>query len=294
MMPIIQLSLDAVTLASLYALVALGIALIFGVMRLINFAHGELIMLGGYTLWAMSSWPFPIMVAATLAVPFLSALAMDRLAFRPVRGAPGATLLITSFTISYLVQNLMILFQTSTAKAVSMPPIVSESIRIAGLRFPLLSLVTVVTGAIILVLLAAFLRTAPLGIQMRAAAEDFLMARLLGVRANVVIAAAFGISGLLAGFVALIVVAQTGVVTPSMGLAVTLVGFVATVIGGMGSIPGAALGGFVLGVTTVILQVVLPLGLAPYRDAFLFIAVIAILLLRPQGLLTFRTRGESI
>jgi branched-chain amino acid transport system permease protein len=290
---IAQAAIDILSLASVYALVALGIALIFGVMRLINFAHGELIMLGGYTMWLLSDQPWPVMVLGTLAVPVVAALAMDRLAFRPVRGAPATTLLITSFTISYFLQNLTILIASSTAKGVPLPPVVSESVRLGALRFPLLSAATTIGAAALLLGLALFLRSTSLGIQMRGAAEDFMMARLLGVRSNIVIAAAFAISGFLAGVVALIIVAQTGVVSPTMGLSVTLVGFVATVIGGMGSIAGAVLGGFVLGVVTVVLQIVLPLGLTPYRDAFVFAFVIAVLLLRPSGLIAART-GERV
>ncbi|MEA2537558.1 MAG: branched-chain amino acid transport system permease protein [Chloroflexota bacterium] len=292
-MQIAQAAIDILSLASVYALVALGIALIFGVMRLINFAHGELIMLGGYTMWLLSDRPWPVMVFGTLAVPVVAALAMDRLAFRPVRGAPATTLLITSFTISYFLQNLTILVASSTAKGVPLPPVVSESVRLGALRFPLLSAATTIGAAVLLLVLALFLRSTSLGIQMRGAAEDFMMARLLGVRSNIVVAAAFAISGFLAGVVALIVVAQTGVVSPTMGLSVTLVGFVATVIGGMGSIAGAVLGGFVLGVVSVVLQIVLPLGLTPYRDAFVFAFVIAVLLLRPKGLIAART-GERV
>jgi branched-chain amino acid transport system permease protein len=176
---------------------------------------------------------------------------------------------------------------------VPLPPVVSESVRLGALRFPLLSAATTIGAAVLLLVLALFLRSTSLGIQMRGAAEDFMMARLLGVRSNIVVAAAFAISGFLAGVVALIVVAQTGVVSPTMGLSVTLVGFVATVIGGMGSIAGAVLGGFVLGVVSVVLQIVLPLGLTPYRDAFVFAFVIAVLLLRPKGLIAART-GERV
>jgi branched-chain amino acid transport system permease protein len=138
---------------------------------------------------------------------------------------------------------------------------------------------------ILVVSLVLFLKYTSLGVQMRAAAEDFQMARLVGVRADRVVAAAFAISGLLAGVVALLLVAQTDLLTPTMGVQLVLVGFVATVIGGMGSLSGAGLGGALLGVLTVGLQALLPTELRSFRDAFAFLVVIGLLVLRPQGLL---------
>ena len=137
----------------------------------------------------------------------------------------------------------------------------------------------------IVVALGLFLSRTAIGVQMRAAAENFTTARLMGVQANTVIATAFALSGLLAAVASMFLVAQTGIVEPSMGLAPVLAAFVATIIGGLGSVPGAVLGGYLLGAITVALQVALPLNLRPYRDAFVFAAVIAILILRPQGLL---------
>jgi branched-chain amino acid transport system permease protein len=281
----IQDVVDAVSLGSLYALIALGIALIFGVMRLINFAHGELIMLAAYSALFFEGYGWLLLVLGPLAVGVIAALLMDRLAFRPVRAASPATLLITSFTLSYLIQNAMTSIFSSTTRSVGLPKVVIETISIGNVEIPKLSVITILAAALLLGAVATFLKKARMGIYMRAAAEDFLMARLLGVRANTVIAAAFAVSGLLAGVVGLIFVSQTGAVTPTLGVSLALIGFVATVVGGMGSMSAAAAGGFILGVITVALQDSLPLNLRPYRDAFLFAAVIVILLVRPQGLL---------
>jgi branched-chain amino acid transport system permease protein len=290
---LVQDAVDATSLGSLYALVALGIALIFGVMRLINFAHGELIMLAAYSSLFFADKGWVVLIIGPLVVGVVAALAMDRLAFRPVRAASPATLLITSFTLSFLIQNAMTSIFSSTTKAVGLPKVVIETFTIGSVQIPKLSVFTIVAAGGLLAAVATFLKKAPIGIYMRAAAEDFQMARLLGVRANSVIAAAFALSGLLAGVVGLIYVAQTGAVTPTLGVTLALIGFVATVVGGMGSMSAAAAGGFVLGVITVILQDALPINLRPYRDAFLFAAVIIILLARPQGLLvrTAHSRG---
>lgn len=281
----IQNIVDAISLGSLYALAALGVALVFGVMRLINFAHGELIMAGGYTMVALSNFPWPIIVLGTLAVTAVLALAMERVAFRPLRGATGASLLIASFTVSYLLQSIANATVTATARPVILPSFVIELVSFGDVRIPKLALITILITMVCIFALVVVLKRTVIGLQMRGAAEDFSMARLLGVRANRVIAAAFAISGLLAGVVALIFIAQTGTVIPTIGVSITLVAFIGTVVGGMGSIAAATAGGFLLGLATVLLQIVLPPGLSAYRDAFVFAGVIVILLVRPGGLL---------
>jgi branched-chain amino acid transport system permease protein len=286
---VLQNVIDAVSQGSLYALFALGIALIFGIMRLINFAHGELIMCGAYALTVVSGPPLFVRILATMGVVVAVALAMERVAFRPVRGANPATLLVTSFAVSYLLQNLAILIFGSVPRSTTVSSALNESITIGSLQVPKLQLVTIAITVVLLVALAAFLNRTSTGAEMRAAAEDFRMARLLGVRANVVIATAFAISGLLAGVAAVLLVAQTGTVTATMGLTPVLFAFIATILGGMGSLKGAVIGGFVVGALGVALQATLPLEARPYRDAFLFAAVLAIMVARPQGLVVDRS-----
>jgi branched-chain amino acid transport system permease protein len=280
--------IDALAQGSLYALFALGIALIFGVMRLVNFAHGELIMCGGYVLIVVGGPPLVVRILATVAIVVLVALAMERVAFRPVRGANPATLLVTSFAVSYALQNLAILIFGSVPRSTNLSRTLNQSITIGSLQVPNLDLVTIVVTVVLLAGLAAFLQRTTLGTQMRAAAEDFAMARLLGIRANLVIAIAFGISGLLAAIAAVLLVAQTGTVTATMGFTPVIFAFSATILGGLGSVTGSVLGGFAVGALGVIFQVVLPLSIRPYRDAFLFAAVILMLVLRPQGFIVAR------
>jgi branched-chain amino acid transport system permease protein len=290
----LQNAVDAISLGSLYALFALGIALIFGIMQLVNFAHGELIMVGGYALFFLGHPPWPLLIAGVLAVVIVFALVMERVAFRPVRGANPATLLVTSFAVSFFLQNLAILIFSSRPKAVALSPIFTEFFSVGGLRIAKLNVLIVLVTILLLTGLAVFLKKTPLGVQMRAAAEDFGMARMLGVRANTVIATAFAISGLLAGAAALLLEAQTATLTPTMGLNPVIIAFVATVIGGMASLPGAVLGGFTLGCLTVALQAALPLEFRAYRDAFAFGVVIAILVFRPQGLIVARTARTRV
>jgi len=290
----IQIIVDAVSVGSLYALTALGIGLIFGVMRLINFAHGELITLAAYTLLALSGMPVPVMIFGAIAVAVLLALITERAAFRPLRNADPTTLLISSFAVSFFLQKLLILVVGSRLKGLNfLPGLARQTVRF-GIRLQLLQIVTIIVGIVLLVALTWFLKATRLGLHMRAAAEDFRMARVLGVRANTVIAMAFAFSGLLAAAVSCLLVVQTGVVQPRMGVQLVIIAFVGTVIGGLGSLPGAALGGFLVGAGSILLQALLPPELRAFREAFVFVAVIAILLFRPQGLISARGLRERI
>jgi len=290
----IQYIIDAITVGGLYALAALGIGLIFGIMRLINFAHGEFIMVGGYSLLLLLGAWTPVAVLTMCLVIILLAVATERIAFRPVRGSDPATMLVTSFALSFFLQHLFVLLFGARPKGIDIAPKLMEYVVFGGLRFPKLHIVTVVVTGGLLLGLALFLKRTDFGIQMRAAAEDFKMARVLGVRANLVIAAAFAISGLLAASVSVLFVAQTGTLSPRMGVQLVLVAFVSTIVGGMGSLVGAVLGGFFVGALTVALQALLPANIRPFWEAFVFVIIILVLLWRPQGLLRVRAVQERI
>jgi branched-chain amino acid transport system permease protein len=292
-MIVIQNLLDAISLGAVYALAALGIGLIFSIMRLINFAHGELIMVGGFVIYTLAGQPMLVMAIAAIIVVTILALGMERIAFRPLRRASPPTLLIASFAVSYFLQHIVLIVFGSRPMGVDFLSSLGESFEFAGLRVPLLQCIAIATTVILMVGLVFFFRKSRIGVQMRAAAEDFTMARLLGVKANRVIAVAFALSGILASFVSLYLVAQTGSVSYKMGVNMVLIAFVASVIGGMGSLTGAALGGFLVGIVSVSLQAYLPEELRPYRDAFVFLAFIAFLLWRPQGLLV-RQASERV
>lgn len=281
----LQALVDGISLGSLYALLALGVALVFGVLGLINFAHGELLMVGGFAFYVLGGPPWLVGALVVVLVVGAVAIAMERLAFRPVRTADASTMLITSFAVAFLLQSLAEMIWGSRPKGLEIAGFFDESVSVSDLRIAKLDILTIGLTAALLAGLVVFLRRSPLGIQMRAAAENFRMARLLGVRGNRVIAAAFGISGVFAGVAAVLYVGQTGTLTPTMGLAPVLVAFVAAVMGGMGTLAGSAVGGFALGLLSVMLQTYLPEDLRVYRDAFVFAAVIAVLLVRPQGLL---------
>jgi branched-chain amino acid transport system permease protein len=291
MTTLVQFVIDALTAGSFYALFALGIALIFGIMQLVNFAHGELIMIGGYAVYVAAGLPWPLTICIAVASVVLAALLMERLAFRPIRGANPATLLISSFALSFLLQNVAQMMFTTLPKSTDVVPLFNRSISVGGLTISWLSVVTIGTTAMLVTGLAVFMSRTSTGMQMRAAAEDFEMAELCGVRSNRVIATAFALGGLLAGAGAVLLVGQTGSITIGMGLTPVLFGFTAAAIGGLGSLPGAVVGGYLLGLGAVLLQQFLPDDLAGYRDAFLFAGVFALMALRPGGL--FRVAALS-
>jgi branched-chain amino acid transport system permease protein len=284
MVEFLQTVINAVSLGSLYALISLGVALVFGVMGLINFAHAQLLMIAGYLMATIGTPELVAVAPAVLVVVALSAVLMERIAFRPMRNASPVTLLVSSFALSSLLQNVAGVIFGFRTRAVEVSTTIIGTIDFAGLQVSTIDLVTILVAGVLLAGVTAFLLRTDAGIQIRAAAEDFVMAGLLGVRANRVIATAFAISGLLAGAAGFLLTSQTGAITPTAGIAPVLLGFVATVLGGMRSLPGAALGGFLLGAVTVVLQTYLPSGLTAYRDAFVFGAVIVVLLVRPQGL----------
>ncbi len=290
----IQNAIIAASLGGLFALVALGLALIFSIMRLINFAHGELITAGGYVLAYLTvtttRTPWPIVVLITLLTVAALALLMERVAFRPIRGAPAATLLITSFAVSFGLQNLARLALTPQGNLVPIrfPSALTESFTVGAFQAGKIDVITVVTTLALLAGLILFFSRSKLGLEMRASAENFLMARMLGVRANMVIGAAFALSGLLAAVVSILYLARFGGVLPTSGLSPLLIGFVAIVIGGMGSLTGAAIGGYFLGTTLIMLQAYLPQDIVPFRTALVFAVVIGVLIFRPQGIFVAR------
>lgn len=283
----IQYLISSLSLGGLYALMALGLVIVYGILRLVNFAYGELVMIGGYGLLLFGDSPLPWIIVALLSVivAVIAGVLMERIAFRPVRDSSPTTMLITSFALSTLLQSVALLTVSPRPRAPRLPSIFVESFTIGGLQIKIVDLIGIIIGVLALVALTVFLRRTVIGLALRAAADDFTMTRLLGVPANRVIAAAFAISGLMAGIVALFWIGRTGQTYPTVGLQPVLIAFIASVVGGMDSLRGAVLGGYVLGFLTMGLQTWLPQGVNNYRDAVMFGIVIVVLLLRPQGLI---------
>src|SRR5919197_3651713 len=288
----IQYILDSIAYGSLFALMAMGLALLFGVMGLMNFAYGELIMAGAYVMFYTRGWGWLGMIAMTIVIVTVLSLLMELVAFRPVRRASPVTLLITSFAVSYSLQEIgWMTVGTGPQKGVQPYPWLTNQFDIDGVLVSRLEIATWIVTLALLGGMILLLKRTTLGIQLRASTEDFRMAQLVGVRANWVISAAFGITGLIAGVVAVLFIFRNGHVAPDIGQGPLFVAFVGGVIGGLGSLPGAALGGFVLGAIINILGATLPISLKSHTQLFAFLAVIAILVLVPDGLVSVRGRS---
>jgi branched-chain amino acid transport system permease protein len=284
--------IDALALGSLYALIALGVTLVYTVMDMMNFAHGEFIMLSAYALYALAGLPFGVAVGGALVTGILIAIVAERIAFRPVRNADMSAQLVTSLAVATILQNIVTAAVNARPQSVATPALISESTQLGAVSVPNLEFLTLGLTAVVLGGLGWLLYRTRAGLAMRAAAENFEMARLLGVRADRLIALSFAVSGALAAAVGVLLVMQTGQVSPTMGLTPVLVGFVAVTIGGFGKMFGAVIGGLLLGTISSLLGAYLPEGLAPFRDAIVFSLPVAILIFKPQGLLGSAT-GEA-
>ena len=287
----IQYGLDAVAIGGLYALIALGLAMTFGIARVINLAQSELIMVPAYLIMVTAVWAWPLVIVIALGGAVVLALMMERIVFRPLRGADETTLLVASFGLALAVQSIARATAGDKPRGTSFGSGLSSTVDVFGLGISKLDIVTISVTLSALVILAIFLRSFPVGVQLRAAAEDFDMASLLGVRAQRMISLAFAISGIAAGLTAVMITARSGGLTPTLGLQPLLVGVIALVVGGMSSLSSAVGGGFLLGALTVVLGVTLPGGWLAYQDAFLYTIVILVLLVRPRGLFV---RGASV
>lgn len=290
-----QQLINALSLGGIYAMLALGLAIVFSIVRLINFAHGEIMTFGGYGIFLAMSFGMPPGAALIvgLGAAVFMAMAMERTAFRAMRGVDVVALLITSFAVSEI---LKVLFQNGISARpvpISFPASWSGTYQIGQTTFGIIPTVSIIVTLTALAGLTYVLRRTTIGMAMRAAAEDIEMLKLLGIKANRVVAVAFALSGLLAGVAAVIWTAQRGSVDPMMGFFPVLKAFIATVLGGLGGLGGAVLGGFIVGALEVLLQAFLPDSLAPYRDAIVLASVIAMLLWRPDGLLPAASANRS-
>jgi len=289
----IQTLVDAIALGSIYALMAVGIGLVFGVLRLVNFAYGQLIMAGAYALALTNDSPVLLSIALCFGVVLTLSLAMEFVAFRPLRGASPTTMLVATFAISYLLQNIALVRFGAIGKIVVVIPKLSEPLTIGGVHIRWITIVTILIAMGVFVALTLLLTKTTIGLQMRAASIDAQTARLLGVRANAVITAAVLVSGVIAAIVAVILpmaVPERVLVSPDYALRETIIVLVGVVVGGIDRLLSATLGGFTMGFAVGMLSGYLPSsGSWPftssvYLDSAVFMFVILVLLLRPEGL----------
>jgi branched-chain amino acid transport system permease protein len=292
-MPILQYlaqqTINALSLGSIYALVAIGLAMVFGILRLINFAHGDLMMVACYAAFFLVStgMSFMPLIALTIFAAALLGILTERVAYRPVRGAPDVVMLLTSLAVSIFIENVFIMVVSPVPRSFrTVTPAFLDTVhQWASISVSNINLLTVGTTLALFVLLLLFVTRTRVGISMRAVSEDLLAAKLVGINLDRVILAAFAVGSAMAGVAGVLWAARLGKIDPLMGFIPLLKAFVAAVIGGFGSLAGAVLGAYVLGFAEIFLIGFLPPALSSYRDAFVFLLLILVLLVRPKGIL---------
>jgi len=282
-----QQMINGISLGSLYALVAIGYTMVYGILRLINFAHGDLLMFAAYsalygtTLFALPwYWSFPLALLGTGLLGIL----VERSAYRPLRGAPRISLLISAIGVSFLLENLALVVIGGVPKPFPRPEVFDRVVEFMGIRIPVLTLYTpIITLVLLSGLLAVVFRTR-VGKAMRAASTDFETTQLMGINLDRIISVTFLLGSVLAAAGGIMWSMKYPQVNPFMGVLPGLKAFIAAVLGGIGNIFGAVLGGFVLGVGEIFIVALVP-QLSQYRDALSFLALILMLLFRPTGIL---------
>ena len=279
---------DAFGLGGIYALMAVGIGLVFGVLRLVNFAYGQLVMAGAYAIAFAYTHGWPVWVGILLCFGVVVALsvAMDLVVFRPLRTHSPATMLVATFAVAFLLQSIALLWFGPLGKIAASLSSLNQPWVIGGVDIRKISIVATAVAAGCLLALVVLLGRTKVGLHMRAAALDFQTARLLGVRANRVIGSAVLVSGFLAATVAVMLTVQNPLVTPNFALRDTILVLAGVVLGGMNRLISATLGGFAIGFASGFLGGALPTNQSQYLPSFLFAAVILVLLIRPGGLFT--------
>ena len=287
---------DATALGAIYALMAVGIGLVFGVLRLVNFAYGQLVMAGAFALALASQWGWPVWagVALCFASVLVLSMLMDRLVFRPLRGHSPAVMLVATFAVAFLLQSVALIWFGPLGKIASSLSSLNQPVTISGVDIRKITIVAVVVALLCLVALSLLLERTTIGLHMRASSMDFQTARMLGVRANRVIGVAVLLSGALAAVVAVMLTVQNPLVTPDFALRDTIIVLAGVVLGGMNRPIPATLGGFAIGFATGLLGGALPTNQSQYLPTFLFAAVIVVLLVRPGGIFARKGTVERV
>ena len=279
----IQLLLSGVTVGSLYALIAIGYTMVYGILRLINFAHGDIFMVAGLIMDYLSAtmplyFALPVVVILTVALGF----AIARCAYKPLRQAPRMSVMISAIGVSYLLQNLANYITGGIARAYPDIPFFTQVMNVGGLSIKRITIITPILTIALVVVLVILIQKTKIGMAMRAVSRDFETSQLMGIKINNVISMTFVIGSFLAGVASILYFSNYGQVSPMIGAMPGLKAFVAAVFGGIGSIPGAVIGAFIIGICESFIKA--NETIAVFSNAFTFALLIVILLCKPNGL----------
>ncbi|MEE1187321.1 MAG: branched-chain amino acid ABC transporter permease [Acutalibacteraceae bacterium] len=289
-MEFIETLINGLSIGSTYAIIALGYTMVYGIAKMLNFAHGDIIMVGGYTIFVtMTAWGNPFLgLLAAILFCLLLGVTIEKVAYRPLRGASPLAVLITAIGVSYLLQSTAQIIFGSAPKMVTIADL--GNLEFAGLRIPVYTLVTLGCSVVIMIVLSTFVKYTKTGRAMIAVSEDKGAAQLMGINVNKIITITFAIGSSLAAFASLFMLLKSPSLNNTLGAMPGIKAFTAAVIGGIGSIPGAMLGGILMGVVEAI-SLSIPF-IAPYTDAIEFLILIVILLVKPTGILGKKRREK--
>lgn len=293
---VINQLINGLKLGSVYAIVAIGYSIVYGILRLINFAHGDILTVGAYVaLTLMVSFGVPIWLTILLAMLFAVVLGVfiERVAYRPLRSASEETTLVSSLAVSTFIQNFIMVFFSEQRKAFQFPEWLTSIHTYGFVRLSNMNIVIFTATFVILIALSLIVKKTRIGMAMRACSDNQRAAALMGININVVVVFAFAVGSALAALAGIMLAGEYKTVDPLMGFAPGLKAFVAAVIGGIGNLSGAVLGAFILGISEMLFAGLLPTTVTPYRDAFVFILLIVVLLVRPNGILGKDEGGRS-
>ena len=291
----LQQFVNALSLGSLYALIAIGYTMVYGILRLINFAHGDVFMIGGYlAFYGISSFALPWWLAFLLAIALTTVfgVGLERAAYRPLRDSPRISIMISAIGASFLIENLAIVLFDARPKAFHIPEIFAANHVFGGVYVAGISILIPIVTAVLLAVLLWIVHRTKTGMAMRAVSTDIDAARLMAIDVNRIVSITFAIGSALAAIGGIMFALKYPRLEPLMGIMPGLKCFIAAVVGGIGSIAGAVLGGLLLGLIELMTIAFLP-ELTGYKDAFAFILLIVVLLVKPTGLLG-KNQGEKV
>ena len=278
----IQLLLSGVTVGSLYALIAIGYTMVYGILRLINFAHGDIFMMAGFFMvYISASCSLAVSIPLVLLLTVLLGVAIEKAAYKPLRTAPRMSVMISAIGVSYLLQNLANYITGGIARAYPDIPFLTQVLNIGGLNIKRITIVTPILTIALVAVLVILIQKTKIGMAMRAASRDFETAQLMGIKINNVISFTFAVGSFLAAIGSMMYFSNYTAVTPTVGAMPGLKAFVAAVFGGIGSIPGAVIGGFLIGICESLIK---GAGATTFSDAFTFALLIVVLAVKPTGL----------
>ncbi len=279
----IDLLLSGITVGSLYALIAIGYTMVYGILRLINFAHGDIFMMAGFFMvYISASMPMAVAIPIVLAMTVLLGVLIERAAYKPLRSAPRMSVMISAIGVSYLLQNLATYITGGLARAYPDIPFLKGTFMAGALKVKVITVVTPVLTILLVIALVIFINHTKTGMAMRAVSKDFDTARLMGIKVNNVISVTFIIGSFLAGVGSILYFTNYGQVSPTIGAMPGLKAFVAAVFGGIGSIPGAVLGAYIIGICESLIKA--NDSIAIFSNAFTFALLIIVLLFKPNGM----------